>query len=109
MGRSPGLRELETLSRQPWEKGPRLVLLLDGFNEIRPAMQYAVARSMEACPGRPGVQVITASRFDVRGFLPGLTGEFRPIRLQPLTQDRIQAHLELAGVTPPPEGDPCGR
>ena len=105
-GEESRLRALETLSRQPWEKGPRLVLLLDGFNEIRPAMQYAVARSMEAWSRRPGVQVITASRFDVRGFLPGLTGEFRPIRLQPLTQDRIQAHLELAGVTPPPEGDP---
>lgn len=59
------------------------MLLLDGFNEIPPAMRYAVSRSMEDWARRPGVQVITASRFDVRGFLPGLTGEFRSIRLQP--------------------------
>ena len=105
-GEGSRLQELEKLSRQSWEKGPRLVLLLDGFNEIRPDMQYAVSRSMEAWSRRPGVQVITASRFDVRGFLPGLTGEFRSIRLQPLTRERIRAHLEKAGVTPPPEEDP---
>ncbi len=99
-------QELEQLARQRWEGGPRLVLLLDGFNEIPPAMRYAVSRSMEDWSRRPGVQVITASRFDVRGFPPGLTGEFRSIRLQPLTRERIRAHLERAGVAPPPEADP---
>ena len=99
-------QELEQLARRRWEGGPRLVLLLDGFNEIPPAMRYAVSRSMEDWSRRPGVQVITASRFDVRGFLPGLTGEFRSIRLQPLTRERIRAHLERAGVAPPPEADP---
>ena len=99
-------QELEQLARRRWEWGPRLVLLLDGFNEIPPAMRYAVSRSMEDWARRPGVQVITASRFDVRGFLPGLTGEFRSIRLQPLTRERIRAHLERAGVAPPPEADP---
>ena len=40
-------QELEQLARRRWEWGPRLVLLLDGFNEIPPAMRYAVSRSME--------------------------------------------------------------
>jgi len=95
--------ELLSLSNMHWENGPRLVLLLDGFNEISLHDRYTIARDIEAWSRKNGVQTITASRFDVRNTLPGLSGEYHTIKLQPLPRDIISEYLLRNNVKMPDE------
>ena len=93
--------ELNTVANKEWKSGPRLVLLLDGFNEVPLDARYAIARNIEEWSNKRGIQVITASRFDVRSFLSGLSGKFHTLRLKPLTHEQIKRHLEQANILPP--------
>lgn len=94
--------DLNKLANQKWDCGPQLILLLDGFNEISPEVRYVIARNIEDWSNKRGIQIITASRFDVCNYLPGLAGEFRPIKLQPLSHEQIQNHLQRNGIPVPP-------
>lgn len=93
---------LNKLANQKWDCGPQLILLLDGFNEIPSEMRYIIARNIEDWSNKRGIQIITASRFDICNYLPCLVGEFHPIKLQPLTHEQIQKHLQRNGVPIPP-------
>ena len=93
--------DFNTMVNQEWREGPQVVLLLDGFNEIPLESRYVVARNIEDWSHKLGIQIIIASRFDVRGFLPSLSGEFHAIRLQPLTRVQIQKHLRKLNLLPP--------
>ncbi len=86
--------DLECLANKPWNKGPRLILLLDGFNEIKISARYAIARDIEEWSRKRGVQIITASRFDIRAMLQGITGEYKSIKLQPLSREIITLFLK---------------
>lgn len=100
-GNRDQLQELISMANRTWKQGPRLVLLLDGFNEIPPEIRYIIARNVEEWASMSGVQVITASRYDARDFLPGLSGEYLTIKLQPLTRDVIEQHLNKTEVLVP--------
>lgn len=93
--------DFKAMVNQPWERGPRIVLLLDGFNEVPLEARYAVARNIEDWSNKRGIQLITACRFDIRNFLPGLSGDFRALRLQPLSHEQIQKHFDQAGILAP--------
>jgi len=98
--------ELECLSNKPWKAGPRIVLLLDGFNEITNSSRYAIARDIEEWSRKPGVQIITASRYDIRRILPGLSGDFLYIKLEPLASEIIKDYLSRNHLEMPDEESP---
>lgn len=100
-GNSVQYGELLSIANKKWDCGPSLILLLDGFNEIPVKARYAVARNIEEWSNKSGVQVITASRFDIRSYLPGLSGKFQPLKLQPLSRTQIQKYLEQNNVSLP--------
>lgn len=93
--------DFKAMVNQPWERGPRIVLLLDGFNEVPLEARYAVARNIEDWSNKRGIQLITACRFDMRNFLPGLSGDFYELRLQPLSHDQIQKYFAQMGLLAP--------
>lgn len=93
--------DFKAMVNQPWERGPRIVLLLDGFNEVPLEARYAVARNIEDWSNKRGIQLITACRFDMRIFLPGLSGDFHELRLQPLSHDQIQKYFAQMGLLAP--------
>lgn len=93
--------DFKAMVNQPWERGPRIVLLLDGFNEVPLEARYAVARNIEDWSNKRGIQLITACRFDMRNFLPGLSGDFHELRLQPLSHDQIQKYFAQMGLLAP--------
>ena len=93
--------DFKEMVNQPWERGPRIILLLDGFNEVPLEVRYAVARNIEDWSNKRGIQLVTACRFDIRNFLPGLSGDFRALRLQPLSYDQIQKYFGQMGLLAP--------
>lgn len=86
---------------RPWEDGPNVLLLLDGFNEIAPEDISSASRDIEKWSEKPGVQIVTASRFDVRSYLLNISGEYRSVRLLPLSKEVIKKYLDTTGITPP--------
>lgn len=96
--------ELCRLADAEWRDGPRLILLLDGFNETAPESRYRIIRNIEAWSGRQGIQLIMTSRFDIRRSFPNLRGALAALKLQPLGRQQIAGHLEQAHIPlPPPE------
>ena len=81
---------IDYLSAEPWTNGPRLLLLLDGFNEIAlKDRRVKVWREVREWAGRSGVQIITTSRF-YSGFTED---KFIPITLQKISEDGIITYL----------------
>lgn len=96
--------QLYCLADSEWQDGPRLILLLDGFNEISPEYRYQIIRNIEEWSGRRGIQLIITSRFDARHSFPNLQGTLTALKLQPLSRQQIANHLKQAHISlPPPE------
>lgn len=89
---------LFNLINKHWETGPRLVLLLDGFNEIAQTNRNAISLDIENWSNKKGVQIITASRYDIRTTLHGISGDFRSIKLQPLSREVVSCHLKQNNI-----------
>lgn len=98
--------ELCRLADTQWRDGPRLILLLDGFNETSPESRYQIIRDIEAWSSRRGVQLVITSRFDIRRFFPNLSGTLTALKLQPLDRRQIAGHLEQAHIPLPPSESP---
>ena len=75
------------------EGQPRLLLLLDGFNEIPDEYKKDAAKYIREWMERPGIQIITTSRL---GFF--LENSFSKYRLQPLPYDTVRSFLLSAGI-----------
>ena len=75
------------------ESYPRLLLLLDGFNEIPDDYKELAGKHISEWMGKPGVQIITTSRL---GF--SLEERFLKYRLQPLPFDTVRSFLLSAGI-----------
>ena len=81
------------LSNSSPEGQPRLLLLLDGFNEIPDEYKKDAAKYIREWMERPGIQIITTSRL---GFF--LENSFSKYRLQPLPYDTVRSFLLSAGI-----------
>lgn len=88
------------LSDEPWEDGPRVLLLLDGFNEIAPERRYAIGLDIKRWSRRRGVQIVTSSRYDIHSDVPVGDG-FSRILLQPLGRKTIEEYLNRLNVRAP--------
>ena len=75
------------------EGHPRLLLLLDGFNEIPDKYKKDAGKYIREWMERPGIQIITTSRL---GFF--LENSFSKYRLQPLPHDTVRSFLLNAGI-----------
>lgn len=99
-GHATWYEQITELARQPWNAGPQLLLLLDGFNEIALEHREAVSADISKWAEMPGIQVVTSSRFDVRQYMT-LKGDYYTVCLQPLGHDIIQRYLCEAGIDMP--------
>lgn len=98
--------QLCRLANAEWRCGPRLVLLLDGFNELSPESYYQIIRNIEEWSGRRGIQLIITSRFDIHRFFPNLRGELTALKLHPLSRQQIVGHLKQARIPLPSPDSP---
>ena len=85
---------------KPWNNGPRLLMLLDGFNEIPNERRADISLDIEHWSERPGVQIITSSRYDIRQYV-ALSSSFSKIELQPLKEEKVEAYLKKTGFDVP--------
>ena len=89
---------------QKADEWPRVVLLLDGYNEVLDELKRQVRTEINEWGMRPGVQIITTSR------TPWSCGDgFMIIRLRPLDKDTIREYLERTGAQVPGPGDSLWR
>ena len=93
--------ELMRLVMKSWKDGPRLVMLLDGFNEVSQDINRKIARDIEIWARKPGIQIIVASRFDVSKYI-GLT-EASSIKLIELYKYTIEEYLKRIEIPLPPK------
>ena len=88
------------LADEPWDDGPRVLLLLDGFNEIAPGLRYIIGQDINRWSERNGVQIATSSRYDIHSYVP-LSEQYSRIALQPLSRDTIKEYLYRLEIEPP--------
>lgn len=88
------------LSNEPWKEGPRVLLLLDGFNEIAPGRRYTIGKDINRWADRNGVQIITSSRYDIHSYVP-LGDGYSRILLQPLRRNTIEEYLNKEHIPLP--------
>ena len=81
------------LANRNTEGHPRLLLLLDGFNEIPDEYKKDAGKYIREWMEKPGIQIITTSRL---GFF--LENSFSKYRLQPLPHDTVRSFLLSAGI-----------
>lgn len=83
------LKIIYNLSKLPWQYGPRVILLLDGFNEVAVSHRRIVETNIADWAARMGTQIITTSR-----FLPEFLNGFCRFRLLPLSKENIRRYLK---------------
>ena len=94
------------LAEKPWDGGPQLLVLLDGFNEVPALKQREILNMLNKwrC-GHPGAQLIAVSRpLDQVILKEELKGNPIAIELEPLKLEVIRERLEKFGVKPPAIG-----
>ena len=102
---------LQALAEQPWQGGPGLLLLLDGFNELPQQHRCTVLTLLNDWrSSRTGVQLIAVSRpMDQLDLSRELTGEPITLELLPLERGQVCAYLQGKGVELPPAANPVWR
>ena len=94
-------RQLKTLRKTKWGKGPVLLLLLDGFNELSSEiLRGSVSKDIERWAVYPGVQIITSSRYDIHDYV-SIQSDFSKIELKPITKEKVSEYLIKVGITIP--------
>ncbi|MBR5175054.1 MAG: hypothetical protein IKW89_03875 [Bacteroidales bacterium] len=101
---NPLFEQFKQLTMKPWNKGPQILMLLDGFNELAIDTRVDIGADIIRWSERPGVQIITSSRFDIHSYVP-LGGGYGRIHLQPLRRSVIQAFLKKEHLASPADGD----
>ena len=100
--------QINYLATKDWKKQPRLVLLLDGFNEVPFSLRRQVLYVVNAWYGtHPGVQLIAVSRpVDGLDLEKELSGNPIPLTLSLLEETSVKMYLEKAGANVPPQESP---
>lgn len=94
------------LASQSWEHGPKLLVLLDGFNEVPSSRRWDVLRMLNNWKtANPGAQYIAVSRpMDTLNLGADLIGPTLTVELSPLNSDAITEYLNRFHVVPPEKG-----
>ena len=95
------LNQMMAIIKQPWRKGPQLLLLLDGFNEIADKHRESFSYDIERWSQYPGIQIITSSRFDIHSYLCLSYDPSYHIKLQPLSVDTVERYLNSLNIPIP--------
>lgn len=102
---------IEALAEMPWINQPRILILLDGFNEIPPSLRRIALRAINdwyKC--HPGAQLIAVSRpIDGMDLSQELAGNPISITLAPLDDTTVRNYLREAGRKVPPSTAPIWR
>lgn len=96
----------EAFLRMATSGTPRILLLLDGLNEVpyvsvRKVDQGDIMREINTLCHMAGIQIILSSRTNILSEHSDLQGSWKTIRLEQLGEDVIKAHLAQEGVTYP--------
>ncbi|MBR6863354.1 MAG: hypothetical protein IKM75_00695 [Bacteroidales bacterium] len=83
-----------------WDGRPRLLLLVDGFNEIPVDERRAIGRNIDVWAEFSGIQVITSSRFDTSTYFFNRTKYYK-VELQPLSKESVVQYMEQADISYP--------
>ncbi len=83
-----------------WDKKPRLLLLVDGFNEIPADRRQHIGRNIDDWADFSGIQIITSSRFDTSNYFFNRTRYYK-VELQPLSEETVVQYLGNVGITYP--------
>lgn len=96
--------EIGLLAARGWERGPSLLLLLDGFNEISISQQNEVFSMLEEwSEAHPGAQLIAVSRpLDGVSLAKRLPGEPISVTLVPQKRELVETILREKHMTVPP-------
>ena len=99
---------IEKLALGTWDGKPRLLVLLDGFNELPFSLRKPVLKMVnDWIDFYTGVQVIAVSRtMDGLNLITGLHGDPVEIRLTPLEDGTVREYLEKAKQKVPAENAP---
>ena len=92
--------QLLELIDKPWDKGPQLMLLLDGFNEIAAENRQIISEDIGRWSEYPGIQIVTSSRYDIHTYV-ALSYDYSTIKLQPLSDRTVDDYLNSAGIPIP--------
>ena len=94
------------LAEKPWDDGPQLLVLLDGFNEVPALKQREILNMLNGWRrGHPGTQLIAVSRpLDQVILKEELKGNPIAIELEPLKPEVVRERLKKLSVTPPAIG-----
>ena len=93
--------ELCSLAARPWDKGPSLLVLLDGFNEVPGNQRWNVLRMLRTWHEKnQGAQLIAVSRpMDNLSLESAFGKETISVTLSELTKESVTAYLKS------PQGD----
>ena len=96
------------LATEDWNDRPRLLVLLDGFDEITFSLRRrALDMINEWYDSHPGVQIIAVSRtMDGLNLVQELEGNPLPIELTPLEKGFVRSYLEEVNRQRPAKGAP---
>lgn len=92
------LRLLSSPFRTPWGERPKLLLLLDGFNEASGELTLLVKEISELSE-LPGLKILLTSRY------PIIDLNFSEIQLRQLEKSEVSAILTKNGILPPENQD----
>ena len=92
--------QLLYLLEKPWDKGPQLLLLLDGFNEIAAEKRPTISEDIKYWSEFQGIQIVTSSRYDIHTYV-ALSYDNSAIKLQPLSNTTVDAYLKSMKVRIP--------
>jgi WD40 repeat protein len=85
--------QLLELLDMDWDKGPQVLLLLDGFNEIASENRESIRQDIERWSEYAGIQIITSSRYDIHGYV-SVSYSNSVIKLQLLPEGTIENFLK---------------
>ena len=92
--------QLLDLIDKSWDKGPQLMLLLDGFNEIAAENRQIISEDIGRWSEYPGIQIVTSSRYDIHTYV-ALSYDYSTIKLQPLSDKTVEDYLTSVDILVP--------
>ncbi|MGX8706300.1 MAG: SMEK domain-containing protein, partial [bacterium] len=95
--------QIDALAKKPWDGGPQLLVLLDGFNEVPAAKQRDILEKLKDWhEHHQGAQFIAVSRpVDTVNLGQELSKNTISIELQPIERETARAYLIERGIMPP--------
>ena len=99
--------DIDNLATEPWENGPKLLLLLDGFNEVPVSLRNEILCDIRDWDcAHPGTQLIAVSRPTIGISLEDLSDDTIKISLQSINRKTVRSYLHDCDITVPEDSSP---